>query len=268
MDDPLYSVDVIYSYLTALAIALPRTFTLFSVLPLMTRLGLPRVLQFVIITALCLPIVAPLSAQIRTSPPSTAFFVAAHCFKEALIGMVIGLAIGVPFWIMEVAGNFADFIRQAPDALVQDPQNTTQSTITGTLFSIFASLYFIAMGGLNIIIDIIYKSYELWPALSGWPAINKNAAGFVLEFLDRIFHAGLVVAGPLLIVTITAFLSIAIISRFTPQMNFFDLSLSSRNIAFLVAIQIYAVYLISYFASQSEHIKETLDIVKGILDEP
>jgi type III secretion protein T len=169
---------------------------------------------------------------------------------------------------MEVAGNIADFIRQAPDALVQDPQSQSESTITGTLFSIFATLYFIAMGGLSVIVDIIYKSYELWPALSGWPTINQNAPAIVLEFLDRIFHAGFIIAGPLLIFTLTAFLIVAILSRFTPQMNFFDLSLSSRNIAFVVAIQIYTIYIVSYFNSQSAHLKETLDIVKGILNEP
>jgi type III secretion protein T len=267
MNDALYSVEVIYSYLTALAIAIPRTFALFSILPIMTRLGLPRILQFIIITALCLPIVAPLSAEIRSAPAASALSVAALCFKEAFVGLLIGLAIGVPFWIIEVAGNIADFIRQAPDALVQDPQNQTESTITGTLFSIFATLYFIAMGGLTVIVEIIYKSYELWPALGAWPVINENAPAIVLLFLDRIFHAGFIIAGPLVIVTLTTFVIVAIISRFTPQMNFFDLSLSSRNIAFVIAMQVYTIYIISYFNSQSEHLRDTLDIVKGILHE-
>ncbi len=268
MNDALYSVDVIYSYLTALAVAIPRTFALFSILPIMTRLGLPRTLQFVIITALCIPIVAPLSAQIRSSPPASALLVAVLCFKEAFIGLLIGLVIGVPFWIMEVAGNITDFIRQAPDALVQDPQRQSEATITGTLFSIFATFYFISMGGLNVIVEILYKSYELWPALSGWPTIDRNAPGIVLEFLDRISHASFIIAGPLLTFTLTAFLVVAVISRFTPQMNFFDLSLSSRNIAFVVAIQIYIIYIVSYFTSQSANLKNTLEIVKGILHEP
>jgi type III secretion protein T len=267
MNDAALSVDIIYSYLTALAIATPRPFALFSILPIMTRIGLPRILQFTIITALSIPIVAPLSSEIRASSSASAIFLAAMCFKEAFLGLLIGLVMGIPFWIMEVAGNIADFIRQAPDALVQDPQSQTEATITGTLFSIFATLYFIAMGGLTVLVEVIYKSYELWPVLSAWPAANANAPTIVLEFLDRIFHASLVLAGPLLIFTLSAFVIMALVSRFTPQMNFFDLSLSSRNIAFVIAIQIYTIYIISYFNNQSSYLKSTLDIVKSMFHE-
>lgn len=266
MDELKYPFDAVYLYLTALAISIPRTLGLFFVLPIMTRLGLPRFLQLAFAIVICIPLATPLAAQIRPLEPLSPVFAAMICLKEAFIGLLLGLIMGLPFWAMEVAGNIVDFVRQAPDAAVQDPQGTTETSITGNLFSIFATLYFISAGGITIMIDVIYKSYEIWPALHELPGFNEKGAAGLLELLDSLLRASLLIAGPLLIFILIAFLMLTIIARFASQINVFDLSMSFRNIAFLIAIQVYSIYIISYFILQSSYINKTIDVVKGFFE--
>jgi type III secretion protein T len=263
LDSPL---DAVPLYLTALAILMPRPLALFTIFPVMTRLGLPRLLQMALTIVICFPMAIPLAPQIHRLQPLPVLFMTLLCLKEAFIGLLIGWIMSIPFWAMETAGNIVDFIRQAPDAEIQDPRNTTQASITGTLFSIFSSLYFLSMGGFTIVIGTIYESYELWPALSAWPAINRNAPSKILELLDSLMRASFLIAGPILIFILVAFAILILLVRFLPQANIFSLSLSFKNIAFLVAMQIYGTYIISYFLLNSIYLKGTLEIAKGFFE--
>lgn len=265
MDDLTTVANSVYSALLALAVTIPRPLAMFTILPIMTRLGLPQLMQLAIIIVICLPIVTPLTTQIQPQLPLSAGYIGMLCAKEAFIGLVMGLVVGIPFWAMEMAGNIVDFVREAPDAEVQDPQGTTEASITGNLFSIFITLYFIALGGLTMLVDIIYSSYEVWPVLSEWPAFNDKGALKIFELADTLMRTALLIAGPLIIFMLIAFLLLMIISRFVPQTNVFDLSMSFRNIAFLLAIQVYVIYIATYVSLQSDYIKGILDKVKGML---
>lgn len=259
--------DGVYVYGIAIAISVPRILALFAILPIMSRIGLPVFLQTVIAVAISLPIVIPLVPHLSVDHPLSPFAVGILCLKEAFVGLLLGIVIGVPFFAIEVAGNVVDFVRQAPDAEVQDPQGTTDASITGTLFSIFATLYFLSMGGIGIIADILYRSYDIWPALSNWPSPGVNATSKALAILDQILRSAIVLGAPLIIFILLAFIILIIVVRFTPQINVFDLSMSFRNVAFLIAIQIYALYIISYFSLQTSHIGPTLDVLKGFFNE-
>jgi type III secretion protein T len=263
LDSPL---DAVQLYLTALAISMPRPLALFSILPVMTRLGLPQLLQSALIIVISFPVAAPLFFEIQPLQPLSPVFTVVLCLKEAVLGLLIGMVMAIPFWAMEMAGDIVDLIRQAPEVELQDPRNTTQATPTGTLFSIFSSLYFISVGGFIIIINTIYKSYEVWPALKEWPSIDENAVGRILELFDSLFKASFLIAAPILIFILVAYFILIIISRFAPQTNVFSLSLSFKNIGFLVAIQIYGSYIISYFVLNSSYLKETLEVMKGFFE--
>jgi type III secretion protein T len=264
LESPL---DAVPLYLIALAIYVPRPLALFSILPVMTRLGLPRILQMALIIVISFPSALSLIPQVQHVHPLPALSVAILSFKEVFVGLLIGMIMGIPFWAMEMAGNIIDFIRQAPEAEIQDPRNTTESTVTGTFFSVFASLYFLATGGLTILIDTIYKSYEIWPAMDGWPQLSEKSAYNFIEILDILFKSSLIVAGPILLFILVSFVVLIIIARFIPQTNVFSLSQSFKNIPFVVSMPIYGAYVISYFAINSSYIKGTLHVMKGFLGE-
>ncbi|KAI95310.1 hypothetical protein T281_06195 [Rhodomicrobium udaipurense JA643] len=257
--------DIAHVYLFAFALSLPRAYAMFSFVPITTRLGLPELLRATTVLAIMLPVIEPFAEEIRKVPEMTAFTLAALCIKEAVIGIMLGLVLGLPFWALEVAGNILDFVRQAPDAQLQDPQGTTESSITGTLLSIFVIFVFLAYGGFGILTDVVYTSFGAWPMLELAPALATDA---VLKFgplLDKLFRMALVLAAPVLAMILLAFLILIMIARFVPQINVFDLSMSARNIAFFIALPIYLVFVLDYLMPELAATKTVVETVRAFL---
>jgi type III secretion protein T len=267
MNETSALAQIINLYLVALAVAIPRGYAMFSFLPVTTRLGLPEMLRAVTIIALILPILEPLSAEIKKQVSVTPFFFAFICLKEALVGTILGIVLGIPFWALETAGNILDFVRQAPDAQLQDPQGATESSITGTLFSIFIIFLFVSVGGLRIIADIIYSSYETWPILQVLPDIKADALMKFVALLDKLFRSALVLAAPILIIVVLAFFILIVIARYVPQINVFDMSMSFRNVAFFLMLPIYLIYAIDYFMPEIGATNTVIEAVRTFLHE-
>ncbi len=253
-------------YLASLAIAMSRMMAIFTVSPIMTRLGLPIGLRGFVVVALALPVVVPITADPQIKQTLAPMFIVSLCLKEVVVGVLLGIVTGFPFWAMEIAGNIVDFVRQAPDAQVQDPLGTTQTSLTGTLFAVFATLYFVTMGGLKLFMNAIYTSFEVWPALSSWPDISSRSAMKCVEFLDSLLRASLLIAAPFVVFIMIAFLLVAIISRIIPQVNVFILSMSFRNAAFVIAVQVFGLYIISNFTSNGVYMRDAIPILKGFFE--
>ncbi len=259
--------DLLYLYLISLAVAIPRAYAMFSFLPVTTRLGLPELLRTVTTIALSLPILGHLTAEVHNADSISAFFLLFICLKEAMIGTILGVVLGLPFWAVETAGNILDFVRQAPDAQLQDPQGTTESSITGTLLSIFIVFIFISAGGLRIIADIIYTSYEAWPVLSVLPEVKPDVAMKFVAVLDKLLRSALVLSAPVLLIIVLSFFILVVVARFVQQINVFDMSMSFRNVAFFLTIPIYLMYVLDYLMPEIGTTKSVVEVVRGFLHE-
>ncbi|MDZ4791466.1 MAG: type III secretion system export apparatus subunit SctT [Hyphomicrobiales bacterium] len=255
-------VDIVFLYLTALALALPRPLAILSILPVMTRLGLPQFLRTVVSIAISVPIVLSLVSDPAAREPVSSVSVFFICLKEVVLGILIGLVISVPFWVAEAAGNILDLLRQAPDAQMQDPQGTTESSITGTLLSLFIILYFVVMDGLTVIVGLVYSSYDIWPVMQMLPPFDAAAGFKLIALLDTVLKSAFLLAAPLIIFILIAFFILMMIARFAPQTNVFDLSMSFSNVAFFVMLQIYTMYVLDYLPNTLEPIKSTLSTVQ------
>jgi type III secretion protein T len=266
VDTPQNIIPELYLYLTALALSITRTLAIFAVFPVIARLGLPQLVQIPVVIAISLPILIPVSEQLHRLNSVTNLFIAFVCIKEVLIGLLLGIIAGVPFWIMEMAGNIVDFVRQAPDAEVQDPQGTTQASISGNLFAIVVTLYFMSIGGLAIVAGTIYQSYKVWPALSSVPLPDVSGINKILELIDFMLRSAFLIAAPLVTFILIGFLIVIIIAKIIPQMNVFTQSMAFRNFAFLIAVQIFGLYLISTYTSNLSYIRDTLQIAKEFLN--
>ena len=184
--------------------------------------------------------------------------------KEAFLGLVLGVLAGTPFWAMEMAGNTLDFIRQAPNADVQDPNGTTESSITGTLFVLFAIVYALAAGGMTTIADLLYQSFRLWPMADFYPALTPEAGEQILKMLQSVMKIAFLLAAPLLLPMLLSLFALLITTRLAPQLNAFDLSMPVRNIAFFALLPVYAAFAADYFIDKVPHAKSILDMAKAL----
>jgi type III secretion protein T len=232
--------------LAAFGLGLARALGMLQILPVATRLGLTGMHRGALAAALSLVCLPVLLQQLQAAD-ITGAHMTLLTVKEGMIGFVLGLLFAVPFWAAETAGELIDQQRGSRGAVTPDPVSQEENGITATLFVLTIVTIFIVSGGLHWVIDALLQSYRIWPAGSLAPPFALAAAPHLLALLDAVLRTGLILAAPLLVAMLLAELGLALVSRFAPQLNVFDLSMSLKGLVQVIGLPVYAVFLIGYF---------------------
>jgi type III secretion protein T len=231
--------------LVALGLAAARIYGVLLIMPVFTRTGITALLRGAVALALALPLVPVLLPLLGPEPPRGGTLIVLLA-KEALIGVVIGVVLSVPFWAAEAAGEFIDQQRGSEAATIPDPSQTNEAGITGTLFVLTLTAIFFASGAMNLLIEAIYETWRIWPPLDPLPTFSADAGLRALALLDRVMLLGLVLAGPIIIALLLAEFGLALIGRFAPSLNVFDLAMAVKGIVFVIGLPVYAIFLAGY----------------------
>ncbi len=232
--------------MAAFGLGFARCLGLTMILPLTTRLGLTGMHRAGVSAALSL-FMMPLLLSQMTPADTVGAHMALLAVKETLLGFLLGVLFAAPFWAAETAGELIDQQRGSRSAIMPDPISEEENGTTATLFVLTIATIFILSGGMHWLIAALSESFHLWPANVLVPALRPAAGGYLLQTLDGILAAGLVLAAPLLIAMLLAELGLALVGRFAPQLNIFDLSMSVKGLVFIIGLPLYAVFLTSFF---------------------
>src|SRR5262245_27894910 len=112
-------------YLTAASLAITRMAAMLLVMPAFTRLGITGPVRAGIALVVALPVI-PVIAQAVAPLSLTPGTVAMLVVKEAIVGTVIGLMLGIPLWAAQAAGDMLDLQRGASMATVSDPSQAEE----------------------------------------------------------------------------------------------------------------------------------------------
>lgn len=239
------SIEELQIYILAAAVGLARITAVIIVMPAFTRLGLTGILQNGV--ALCLSLtLLPLIAPNMTDESLNAGIMIALLAKEAVVGFVIGIVLGIPIWAAETAGDILDMQRAATFAEMSDPSHVSQVGVSGTLFAIIMVAIFYASGGLSVTLRILYDSYAVWPILNIMPVFNADSATLFIGFLDQIVSLGLMLIVPISIALLLSDFALAIVARAAPQMNIFALSLAVKNSIAALLLVLYGAFMFGY----------------------
>ncbi|SDL85933.1 type III secretion protein T [Modicisalibacter muralis] len=233
-----------YPLIMAAAIGMARALGMVLITPAFNRLGMTGILRSAVAVTLSLPLIVPTFEALSTMEPLSAFTIAALLIKELLIGVLIGLVFGIPFWAAEVAGELVDLQRGSTMAQLLDPMGSTESGVTSTLLSVMLVAMFFITGGFLLLLDGFYQSYALWPVGELMPQMEARTALAALGLLDQIMGIGVLMIAPLVIAILVADLMMAYLARMAPNLHVFDLSLPIKNLLFTVLMLIYLVFLV------------------------
>jgi len=231
--------------LEAFGLAIARGLGLLLLLPISTRLGLTGTHRTAVAAAIGLPLVPMLASQLAAAPVGGGQLLLLAA-KETFIGLLFS----APFWIAEAAGELVDQQRGSRgNNSLPDPSGGEQVGPTGTLLVLTLLTVFFVLGGLRWLIDGLYASYAIWPALDIVPRLAPDAGRQMLHVLDSILGAGFLLASPLVGAMLLAELALALVSRFVPSLNVFDLAMAVKGLVQVVGLPVYAVFLIGYLRS-------------------
>jgi len=235
-------------YLTAASLAITRMLAMLLVMPAFTRLGTTGVVRTGIALVAALPVI-PVVAQAVAPFTLTPATIAVLTAKEAIVGALLGLMLGIPLWAAQAAGDMLDLQRGASMATLANPSQAEEVSVSGTLFELTMLALFYASGGVAVALGVIYDSYALWPAAATLPQFGPSTGLILLRALDSVITLGLMLAAPLVLCLFVADIVLALLSRAAPNLNVFDLSFSLKSLLFAALLVLYCAFLIGYMRS-------------------
>lgn len=156
--------------------------------------------------------------------------------KEALIGLVCGFAMAIPFWTVLAIGEIIDNQRGATISSTMNPGIGVDASFMATFMNFYFAAIFVINDGMTTIVKTIYESYLIFPLNTSFK-FDLNFVTSVIRLLKTLMSTAIVLVGPVVITLFLIEVSIGILSRFAPQLNAFSVALSVKSFfAFLILL--------------------------------
>lgn len=167
--------------------------------------------------------VAVLVAPLLPAMPTTDLlsFAAIWLALEQIIwGIMFGLLVHMLFAVLTMLGDIIALQMGLSMAVMNDPANGSSSTVLARIFTLFATLLFLALNGHLLVLDILINSFKTWPVGSGLalPSLQQVIAAFAW-----MLSAALALALPAITCMLLANLAFGIMNRAAPALNIFAL---------------------------------------------
>jgi type III secretion protein T len=237
--DPTILQAIAKDYLYPLIWVMPRILTAFTVVPFMSQAAVPGSVRAGVVTALALFMLP--AAQVNEDVIANGMWLVL-LFKEAFIGLLLGLAFGLPFVALQTVGELIDFQTGSGNAMFFDPVTQNADGPIENLLSHFVVALFVSFGGLIAIAGVLVESYSFWPVGSLGPHFDSSTIAFANLYAGTLFSWVVKLAAPILLLLVLVELGFALVGRFVPQIDVFQFSQPVKILmAFLMLILMLSV---------------------------
>ncbi|KAG0166418.1 hypothetical protein DFQ28_008692 [Apophysomyces sp. BC1034] len=154
----------------------------------------------------------------------TGLMLAEICAREAIIGLVLGFAASSVFWVAESAGTYIDDLTGYNNIQITNPVRSEQNTPTGTLLMQIATVAFWTLGGMPILLGVLYDSYNWWPITSQAPAVDNILESFVLHQTDTLMQMTAKLATPIMFILLLVDLAFGFVAKSAQKLEVMQLS--------------------------------------------
>ncbi|MDR2432160.1 MAG: type III secretion system export apparatus subunit SctT [Puniceicoccales bacterium] len=243
MDTPLKEIS---STCILVIIAMARLGASLAVAPFFSR-------QFVVGTGRNVTILSlslPLFCLVFPTLPQGEFAILSMgglLVKEVIIGIVLGFVTSFIFYTAEGVGFVVDVQRGSSMATIFDPMAGSQTSLMGSFLIQMMSVAFFSTGGFLFFLDLIYKTYQVWPVFSYFPKFEVGFAVFFMDLIKDLMAVMFSLAAPILIVLFLAEFGLGMVNRFAPQLNVFFLAMPVKSWLSMMFLFIYLSILNHFF---------------------
>jgi flagellar biosynthesis protein FliR len=197
-----------------------------------------RLLLALAISLLVLPIAAPQAPEVFSVVQ-----IGVLAVKEVLVGLALAFAAALVFAAVSYAGSLIDYQAGFSFANVIDPMTSQQTAIVGQTYQLLATIVFIIIGGPEVIIGAIARSYTMVPMLES-PPLDLLSQQLVAE-LGVLFATGLVLASPIVITLLITDTAVGFLARVAPQMNIFGVELPAKIAVTILMLAVFAPLIVT-----------------------
>jgi len=248
--------------LIAVALVTPRTLVCLAMTPGLGLNVLTGMTRNSMAMAISLPAVLPTFYAVRTSYPDP-LIMGALIFKEVMFGLMLGVIMSIPGWVVQSVGSIIDSQRAAvPTQANNSAVDRDASAIGGMLIQ--ALVMVMVQAGLFVaLIRIIIESYGAWPAHMLMPPFEPGHFEVVVKRFGELYWHIVVYGAPVVIPLLLIEFCFAIIGVFAPNLQVTMASSPVKSLAGLFILLVYWPTLSHYIAGDFTRL---LDLTANLLD--
>lgn len=158
--------------------------------------------------------------------------------KECFMGLLLATVLCVPFWIVMALGDILDNQRGATINDIFDPLSGGQNSVLSAFFNFAFGMIFFSSNGMQLLINVLMKSYQFLPQGYDISGVNWSRAG---KLLVELVQCSIMLAAPVIIVLLVTEILLGVFSRYCPQLNAFSLSLTLKSFITFIIFLLYGL---------------------------
>ena len=252
-----------YDNIEVIFVVLARMIGFILLLPVFTGQTIPNVVKLMLV--LCIAYIAVYSGMVDSFPSQeTLSGFAVVIAQELFTGMIVSFVVYLLFTVFYFVGQLVDYQIGFSMVSVLDPTSQLQVPITGNLYYLIVTLFFVQSGGLSSLISAVYYSYNLIPPGSAYIVGNNNMILYIIGLLLTYFSIGLRIALPVIGTIVVIDIALGILTKAVPQMNIFVVGMPIKLIIGLIVLYLIIPTISPIFSNVFE---ATMAAVTDILKE-
>ncbi|WP_410751969.1 type III secretion system export apparatus subunit SctT [Citrobacter sp. U14242] len=181
-----------------------------------------------------------LSTQFSLAPTAPMLTI---IIQEAIIGLICGICLAVPFWIALAIGEIIDNQRGATISSTMNPGVGVETSVFASFMNYFYGATFMLSGGMVTLCEAIKESYQIFPVAQTFH-FSKTLAFQGVHFVNEIMLRALILVGPVVIALFITECALGLLSRFASQLNAFSVALALKSVVAIVVLLFYLTPLL------------------------
>jgi type III secretion protein T len=160
-------------------------------------------------------------------------------FKEAVLGLVLGVLLSLPYWTVQSAGTLIDNQRGGNAAQNINPSMAADASLLGELAQRTLIAVLIEAGLFVLMFDVIADSYKLWPVMDGWPKWGQHSAVVLVRMFQSFISDSIIYSGPALLLLLAVEFGMAISSSSVKGLDVYQTAMPIKSQLSLVMLALY-----------------------------
>lgn len=233
--------------------------------PVLGRRNIPAMLKTGLTFGLAIIVYSTAQAQGVTvdMEASSSLIFGFSLLKEFVVGYLFGFVMILFDMVMTFAGTVIDFQIGISMAQVYDPQTGSQVALSGNILQIFYLLLFFAVDGHLALIKIVATSGDVVPY--GAAVFTQGAAWMMIDIFTQCVVLAIKLAFPLIAFEFIMQVGVGILTKITPQINLFVLSIQLRLVVGFALLILLVSPIGSYINNMITTMMSTLEDVLRVL---
>jgi type III secretion protein SpaR/YscT/HrcT len=173
-------------------------------------------------------------------------------FQNVVLGFLIGFLVSLAFATITAGGEMMDSSMGFSSGQIFNPSTGSQTTIMGNFMNIFTIVVFFAIGGPEMLLEGLFKSFHSFPLYE--MNLSFNVDKFI-HLTGEVISMGFILVSPIVLTILINDLVLGLISRASPQINAFQISFTIKPtigvIMFLITLPLFMSSLANFLSSPS-----------------